>query len=161
MAQTQIPGTQIKDASITEADLTLSDVTTLNASISAHGLLPKLPNDAKKYINGQGNWAVPANPVISFTTGLTSLTIDLSGKEYCIISISANESFNLSNITTGKLYGFSVKNSGEDTITVSLTSGQIFAASSVDISSGAAREFSMLYDGSKQRWMYSEELVNA
>ena len=74
MAETQIPGTQIKDASITEADLTLSDVTTLNASISAHGLLPKLPNDASKYINGQGNWGViPSSAVSVVTTNFVAL----------------------------------------------------------------------------------------
>ena len=33
------------------------DNTDLDASTSAHGLLPKLPNDAKKFIDGTGTWA--------------------------------------------------------------------------------------------------------
>lgn len=36
------------------------DNTTLNVSISAHGLTPKLSNVATQFLNGQGNWAVPA-----------------------------------------------------------------------------------------------------
>jgi hypothetical protein len=37
-----------------------TDVTTLNVSTSAHGLCPKLPNDAAKYFNGIGTYTVPA-----------------------------------------------------------------------------------------------------
>lgn len=39
-----------------------TDVATLNASVSAHGLLPKLPNDSTKFLNGVGAYAVPAYP---------------------------------------------------------------------------------------------------
>ena len=39
------------------------DNTDLNASITKHGLLPKLANDATKYLNGVGAWTVP--PVIA------------------------------------------------------------------------------------------------
>jgi hypothetical protein len=37
-----------------------TDVTTLDVSISAHGLTPKLPNDSSKYLNGIGAYTVPA-----------------------------------------------------------------------------------------------------
>jgi hypothetical protein len=33
------------------------DNTDLNASASRHGLLPKLPDDSGKYLNGAGSWA--------------------------------------------------------------------------------------------------------
>jgi hypothetical protein len=46
----------IEDASIAEAKLVMSDNTTANASISAHGFLPKLPNDSAQYLNGVGTW---------------------------------------------------------------------------------------------------------
>lgn len=36
------------------------DNTDLNASASAHGLLPKLSNVATEFLNGQGSWATPA-----------------------------------------------------------------------------------------------------
>lgn len=36
---------------------TPQDNTTLNATSTYHGLLPKLPNDAGKYLNGLGSWA--------------------------------------------------------------------------------------------------------
>lgn len=37
-----------------------TDITTLNVSTSAHGLAPKLPNDATKYLDGTGAYTVPA-----------------------------------------------------------------------------------------------------
>lgn len=36
------------------------DNTDLNATASAHGLLPKLSNIATEFLNGQGSWATPA-----------------------------------------------------------------------------------------------------
>lgn len=36
------------------------DNTDLNVSTSAHGLTPKLPNDATKYLDGSGAYSVPA-----------------------------------------------------------------------------------------------------
>lgn len=44
----------------TEADLSLSDITTNNVSTSKHGLAPKLPNDATKYLDGTGAFTVPS-----------------------------------------------------------------------------------------------------
>lgn len=35
------------------------DNTDLNVSASAHGLCPKLPDDASKFLDGSGNWAAP------------------------------------------------------------------------------------------------------
>jgi hypothetical protein len=37
-----------------------TDITTRNVSTSAHGLTPKLPNDATKYLDGTGAYSVPA-----------------------------------------------------------------------------------------------------
>jgi hypothetical protein len=37
-----------------------TDVTTLNASTSAHGLLPKLDNNTAHFLRGDGTWAAPA-----------------------------------------------------------------------------------------------------
>lgn len=97
----------------------------------------------------------------TFTTGLTSLTIDLTSKGYCDVAISANSTFVLSNITTGKYYTFCVKNTSASTITVSLPSGGVYSSGTADITSGYAREFSMVYDGTKMRWQISELLLNA
>lgn len=36
-----------------------TDITTLNVSTTAHGLTPKLPNDATKYLDGTGAYTVP------------------------------------------------------------------------------------------------------
>jgi hypothetical protein len=66
-----------------------TDVTTLNVSTTAHGLTPKLPNDATKYLDGTGAYSVPAGTSgagrylgttvktsgTSFTTGASTNTI--------------------------------------------------------------------------------------
>lgn len=40
-----------------------TDNTNLDASITAHGLLPKLSNNANEFINGVGAWAIPGGAV--------------------------------------------------------------------------------------------------
>lgn len=37
-----------------------TDITTLNVSTTAHGLTPKLPNDATKFLDGTGAYSIPA-----------------------------------------------------------------------------------------------------
>lgn len=51
------------------------DTTTLDASSSAHGLLPKLSGDAQQYLNGQGQWAIPSGTTSGHqeTTEIVSL----------------------------------------------------------------------------------------
>lgn len=44
-----------------------TDITTLNASTSAHGLLPKLSNVVTEFLNGQGGWTVPSATVSAGT----------------------------------------------------------------------------------------------
>lgn len=45
---------------VTDANLSTTDVTTNDVSISKHGFAPKAPNDATKYLDGTGNYTVPA-----------------------------------------------------------------------------------------------------
>jgi hypothetical protein len=43
-----------------ESDLLFSDNIINNVSSSRHGLAPKTPNDATKYLDGTGAWSVPS-----------------------------------------------------------------------------------------------------
>lgn len=52
--------TTIGAGKVTEAMQVLADNTTNNVSTSKHGYAPKLPNDATKYLDGTGNYTVPA-----------------------------------------------------------------------------------------------------
>ncbi|PWT74213.1 MAG: hypothetical protein C5B60_07065 [Chloroflexi bacterium] len=45
---------------VAESALSLTDITTNNVSTARHGFTPKLPNDATKYLDGTGNYTVPA-----------------------------------------------------------------------------------------------------
>jgi len=44
---------------VNEGALAFTDITLADASSVKHGLLPKLPNDATKYLDGSGNWSSP------------------------------------------------------------------------------------------------------
>lgn len=60
---------------ISEADLTLSDITTANVSTSRHGLTPKLPNDATKFLDGTGGYTVPPGTgALAVTDGITTVS---------------------------------------------------------------------------------------
>jgi len=47
-------------SNITEAMLSFSDVTTLNSTTSQHGFLRKLSGTSTQFLDGSGNWSVPA-----------------------------------------------------------------------------------------------------
>jgi hypothetical protein len=59
-----------------ESDLSLTDITTNDVSITRHGLAPKAPNDAAKYLDGTGAYSVPpgAAPVTDATIAVSDLT---------------------------------------------------------------------------------------
>lgn len=50
----------VKDT-VAESDLALTDVTTANVSTSAHGFVPKAPNNAGQFLSGLGTWAAVSN----------------------------------------------------------------------------------------------------
>lgn len=55
-----LSGTNTGDQVISDATLTTTDITTNNVSTTKHGFAPKAPNDATKYLDGTGNYSVPA-----------------------------------------------------------------------------------------------------
>lgn len=54
----------ILEGSVTEAEITLADNTTNDVSTAKHGFAPKAPNDATKFLNGLGAYAVPASGAV-------------------------------------------------------------------------------------------------
>lgn len=59
---------------LVESALSLSDVTTGNASTSAHGFVPKLPNDASKFYDGTGNYTAPVLAGTTASVGGSALS---------------------------------------------------------------------------------------
>jgi hypothetical protein len=74
---------------VTPDDIKLDDLgapddnTDLNASTSAHGLMPKLDNNPIHFINGQGSWTIP-HKVVTIADGDT--TPDVSGGDIFVTS---------------------------------------------------------------------------
>jgi hypothetical protein len=64
---------------LAESDLALTDITTHNVSISKHGLAPKAPNDATRFLDGTGAYSTPAVGPIA-ESDVTGLTADLAAK---------------------------------------------------------------------------------
>lgn len=128
--------------------------------------LPTPVGNTGKVVSSNGTTFVLTTPtsggaVETFSGTLTTLTLDLSTFGYFKIELSANAGFSLSNITTGKYYTFRVKNTSASTITVSIPSGSICTSGTADIATTKAREFSMIYDGTKQVWQIGDEMINA
>ena len=69
------------------------DNTDLNVSTSAHGLTPKLPNDASKFLNGQGGYTVPAGSALS-DGDRGDITVSSSGTVWTIDALA---------VTAGKI----------------------------------------------------------
>ena len=65
-----VTGADPSFSAVVEADITLADNTTNNVSTTKHGLAPKLPNDATKYLDGTGAYSIPsasgADPYYSY-----------------------------------------------------------------------------------------------
>ncbi len=74
----------VKASSITEAMQVLADNTTNNASISAHGYLKKLNNDATYYMDGSGNWSIPPGTGGVSDGDKGDLTVSSSGTVWTI-----------------------------------------------------------------------------
>lgn len=100
---------------VTDAVLSLSDITTNDSSTSNHGFLKKLDNTATNFMNGQGNWAVPAGSggtVTTFSAGTLSPIFTTS----------------VANATTTPALSFSLSNAANNTF-LGNTSGSTGAPS--------------------------------
>ena len=91
----------------------------------------------------------------------SNLTIDGANGDFFIISLDANASFSLSNITTGKIYYFLIKNTSASEITITLpNTADIKSALTFTIpASNNYKEVAMIYDGTNRIWQISEALV--
>ena len=80
---------------------TPTDVTTLDTSITAHGLAPKLPNDGNKYLSGTGAWTVPPSGGTPPTgTGFRHIT---AGVEDGASKLIDTADINASQVTLAKI----------------------------------------------------------
>ena len=61
-----------------EGGLSLTDITTANASATAHGFVPKWPNNTTTFFRGDGTYAAPAGGA-STLDGITAATADQAG----------------------------------------------------------------------------------
>src|SRR5207253_2473504 len=98
-------------ANPTDTNLQLTDVTTNNASVTKHGFLPKLPNNANVWLNGVGTFTTPPVAGISGLTpgviqkALTSSTLGDSSLLDCgggVVAIGAcsGNGFSFSGVAT-------------------------------------------------------------
>lgn len=75
--------TGLQAGQIAEAALALTDVTTANASITAHGFLPKLSNVVTEFLNGTGAFSTPAGggdvTLAGLQTFITNIKTFMSG----------------------------------------------------------------------------------
>jgi hypothetical protein len=93
---------------IDDATLPMSDITTNDVSISQHGFVPKLPNDATKFLNGVGAFSVPSggggvgSSLILIGSG-TGTSYQTSGTSSFVDVDSTNLKGTISGLTAGAI----------------------------------------------------------
>lgn len=97
---------------VLESMLGLTDVTTANVSTTKHGLTPKLPNDATKFLNGAGAWAVPSggftnNGTTDWTAAMKALSRDTATGNYYQVAMT---SIDMSTFTDGSFVKYDATN---------------------------------------------------
>lgn len=103
-----------------------TDITTLNASSTAHGLLPKLSNVAGQYLNGTGGWTVPTPSATSMGAFIESP----SNKTYTL-EVDAPSAFTITKISIKCV-------SGTCTVALSRNGTAITGATAISVSSTLA-----------------------
>lgn len=96
-------------SAVVEGDLSLSDVTTVNASITKHGFLPKLPNSSSQFLDGTGTWGATV-PLLAGGNTFSGANV-FSGDIYTVAwtdyapssTIVGWSSFNYKHIAYGRL----------------------------------------------------------
>jgi hypothetical protein len=97
-AQGQV--TTISNGLVAETQLNFTDILTANVSTTKHGLTPKLPNDATKFLDGTGAYTVPpgtgtgtvttsGSPVageLAYFTGASAISTIVAGGDFSLDS---------------------------------------------------------------------------
>jgi hypothetical protein len=99
---------------ISELDLNFIDNTIGNATITAHGLLPKLNNSATSFLNGAGGWSVPAS-----TTPLATSTV-VGGIELFSDIVQSIAAATVT-ATLSRTYGLQINSAGQGVINIPWT----------------------------------------
>lgn len=105
----------IASDTVTEAQLSIADNTTKDVSTSAHGFVPKAPNDTSKFLRGDATWASIAprwlqSPATHYSAGATTNAVTVSvatGALVCFVHGDSRgaSSITQTNVTWTKLYG--------------------------------------------------------
>lgn len=86
-------GSNLTGLTVTQLGGSYTDTTTNNVSTSAHGLTPKAPNDATKFLDGTGAWTVPSNASAGgFTDDGATVRLTTAGDALAIGTATQNGS---------------------------------------------------------------------
>ena len=126
-----------------------TDVTTLNVSSTAHGLQPKHPNDATKFLSGAGTYLALDQLHLALNVGAltpgTTVSWDAATAITATLTPGQNETINVTGAVTGRLYSLAVTTSG--TTSWNLTFGTNFVTASGVLATGTvtAKKFVVLF----------------
>ena len=127
-----------------------TDVTTLNVSSTAHGLAPKHPNDATKFLSGAATYLALDQLHLALNVGAltpgTTVAWDAAVTVAATLTPGQDETINMSNVTAGRLYSLAITTSG--TTSWTLTFGTNFVSTgtlATGVTSG--KRFTVLFVG--------------
>ncbi len=78
-------------AFVKDSDLAVTDITTNNATVAAHGFLPKLSGNPLTFLNGNGTFTVPAggSGTVTNTGALTAFNVILGNGGVDVVALGA------------------------------------------------------------------------
>jgi hypothetical protein len=139
-----------------------TDITTLNVSTSAHGLTPKLSNDATTFLNGVGTYTAPTRTEQTSTATGTQNDLSLSARHTLLRCNNASAL-----IVTGFSIGGNAPTAGDSVVIVNVGSSTVRVAHQDAGSTTANRAvfpsargqiigstgiIVLVYDGTTTRW---------
>lgn len=112
-------------AALAESHLTLTDITTNNVSTTKHGLAPKAPNDATKYLDGTGAWSVPAGGGGSNEFSVATTRTDTGAINNWAPGLSHNTFIRWNGSADGTLSGIAGGTSGQVVTVRNITAAKV------------------------------------
>ena len=126
-----------------------TDITTLDVSSTAHGLQPKHPNDATKFLSGAATYLALDQLHLALNVGAltpgTTVSWDAATKVGATLTPGQDETINVTGVVAGRLYSLAITTSG--TTSWNLTLGTNFVTASGVLATGtvSGKKFTVLF----------------
>lgn len=126
-----------------------TDVTTLNVSSTAHGLAPKHPNDATKFLSGAATYLALDQLHLALNVGAltpgTTVAWDAATKVGATLTPGQDETINVTGVVAGRLYSLAVTTSGTTSWNLTMGTNIVTASGVLATGTTSGKRFAVLF----------------